>query len=64
MFVCAPFINRLSWIEYLTYIDLFNLVFSGEAPKVKPEKVEAVVAQGNYQQKMLHPLAHVTKDTH
>lgn len=32
---------------------LINCFFSGESTKVKAEKVEAVVPQGNYQQKML-----------
>lgn len=33
---------------HLTFIDLFKF-FPGESAKVKAEKVEAVVPQGNYQ---------------
>ena len=38
-----------------TYIDL-HLLLSGESTKVKTEKVEAVVSQGNNQLRMFQPL--------
>lgn len=46
---CGPFNSRLSWMVHLTFIDVLNVFFPGESAKVKAEKVEAVVPQGNYQ---------------
>lgn len=41
---------------FLAYIDLSYSFSPGESSKVKAEKVDAVVCQGNYQLKMLHSL--------